>query len=94
MVGASAKGFNKNIQKMISKKHFQKDNFNSSAGNFSEPVNKASQVNDIPLLTDAKKEKDRTFHTISGFATLFLVGVIIGTALFDSKIARKSASPK
>ncbi|MDQ4140603.1 MAG: SDR family oxidoreductase [Bacteroidota bacterium] len=81
------KMFDKNIQKMIRKKHFNNENSDSYQGNLYAPRTHNNQISGgwLPKNKRPKKEKNHTFNTISGFATLFLVGAILGTAWINSK---------
>ena len=86
--------FDKNIQKMIRSQHFKKENSGPYQGNLYQPLTNWNKVNGGWLPEDKKKKKKKggsTFNRVSGFATLFLVGAIVGTALFDKSIRNKAS---
>lgn len=87
--------FDKNIQNMIRKKHFKKQESGPYQGNLYEPQTTWAQVSGGWLRPPKKKkEKNHTFNIVSGIATLFLVGGIVATALFDSKINNRNSTRK
>jgi len=85
--------FDKNIQKMIRKKHFKKEASGPYTGNLYEPLTNWNQVNGGWRPEDAGTE-NRTFKTATGVATLLLVGTVVGTAIWDHLKAKGRSGGK
>ncbi|QNF34693.1 SDR family NAD(P)-dependent oxidoreductase [Adhaeribacter swui] len=82
--------FDKRIQKMIRQKHFNNENSQSYQGNLYQPDLNHTRIDGgwvaLSKIKNKKKKQGSTFNVVSGFATLFLVGGILGAAWINNKI--------
>ena len=80
--------FDKNMQEMIRTKHFSNENTPSYQGNLYRPDANFNRIDGgwISQYKNKKKKSGSTFNVVSGFATLFLVGGILGAAWINNKI--------
>ncbi|RDC62651.1 SDR family oxidoreductase [Adhaeribacter pallidiroseus] len=84
--------FDKRIQKMIWQNHFNNENTPSRQGNLCQPdghhnrIDGGWQAQSKNKSNSQQKKQGSTFNVVSGFATLFLVGGILGAAWINNKI--------
>lgn len=78
------KMFDKNMQKMISKKHFKKEPSGPYQGNLYEPLTNWNRVNGDWKAENSKKSTGKTISTISAIAGVLLAGFALSTTLRKS----------